>query len=227
MRNFNTPVGNMKINRHPMFWVSNIIVNSINSGVINNGSLLSFSKYVYKQQAYEDQRYTFNVPYHQLSKDFLLDSLMDLEDDEELALNSPIFDPYFGNNFHIPLIDFGGKESVLLERAFKDFSNYWHMEFRIYNSGRSFHAYGDRLLSHQDWIKFMGSLLLLNLPGGIKIIDDRWVGHRILAGYSALRWSKNTSRYKKYPTHIGYLNANGFVDEFGSSLFPIALNRSY
>jgi hypothetical protein len=63
----------------------------------------------------------------------------------------------------------------------------------------------------------MGSLLLLNKPSGFKLIDERWVGHRIMAGYSALRWSCNTKQYKKMPTQIGYLNPHGLFIESNSS----------
>lgn len=159
----------------------------------------------------------------QLTKSSLFDILMDLGEGEELAINSPLID--FGREFHLPLIDFGGKENSLLEHSFKDFANYWKMEFQIYSSGRSYHAYGNRLISGQEWIKFMASLLLLNLPGGAKIIDDRWVGHRILAGYSSLRWSKNSNHYKRFPTHIGSLNSKGFFDEIGTKLFQRSNGR--
>ena len=53
-----------------------------------------------------------------------------------------------------------------------------------------------------EWIKFMGSLLLLNIPGKIKIVDSRWVGHRLLGGYASLRWSNNTRQYKRFPVLI-------------------------
>jgi hypothetical protein len=35
----------------------------------------------------------------------------------------------------------------------------------------------------------MGRLLLLNLPEKPCLVDTRWVGHRLIGGYAALRWS--------------------------------------
>ncbi|WFX95302.1 hypothetical protein [Citrobacter braakii] len=205
---------NIKINRHPIFWVADLLHQYMYNNVLTRNARLEFSKYKYIPQSYYDERIVFTLPIVDLNKSSLFDLLMDLEDDEELALHSTVFD--IGSAFHMPLIDFGGKDSRLFEPTLKEFCSYWGLEFQAYSSGRSYHAYGNRLLSQNEWISFMGSLLLLNMPGSSKIIDDRWVGHRILAGYSSLRWSKNTSKYKKYPTHIGYFNEQGFYDELTS-----------
>lgn len=203
--------GNMKINRHPIFWICDLLSAYRGWNSLSSETVLHFSKYKYYPHSYKDEREIFKFPMYKLDKSSLFDMFMDLDDDQELSLNSNIND--LNLEYHLPLIDFGGKESKLIESSFKEFCAYWDMQFQIYSSGRSYHAYGDRLLSSTEWIKFMGSLLLLNIPGTSKIIDDRWVGHRILAGYSSLRWSKNTSQYKKYPTHIGFLNANGFYED--------------
>ena len=105
------------------------------------------------------------------------------------------------------MIDFGGRhQDILLLKPLHDLQSYWSMEFAIFDSGRSFHAYGNRLLSTEEWIQFMGSLLLLNEPGKNKLIDTRWIGHRLMAGYSSLRWSCNTRWYKRFPTFIGLLS---------------------
>ncbi|MHB1292207.1 MAG: primase 1D-like protein [Sulfuricella sp.] len=33
-------------------------------------------------------------------------------------------------------------------------------------------------------------------------VDPRWVGHRLISGYAALRWTKNTEQYLNTPTLI-------------------------
>ncbi|MCW6030006.1 hypothetical protein PanJK_00095 [Pantoea sp. JK] len=200
----------MKINRHPLIWVSHIISSYLSDGILSNNTILSFSKYKYLPRSYFDIRTNFSIPQSQLDNSFLLSALMDLEEGEELAFQSDIYDR--GNKYHIPLIDFGVKDGRALENSIMEFSKYWNMSFSLFNSGRSFHAYGNRLLNNQEWIQFMGSLLLINVPGGPKIIDDRWIGHRIMAGYAALRWSKNSNQYKKFPTHSGYMSQNGFLN---------------
>ncbi|EML4355582.1 hypothetical protein ACQYD9_002831 [Enterobacter hormaechei] len=207
----------MKINRHPILWVCDLLKSYYEMNVLTSSTTLSFSRYRYYPQSFKDEREVFELPLYNLDKSSLLDMLMDLDDSQELSLNSNI--QTTNSRLHLPLIDFGGKENKLIESTFKEFCALWGMTFQIYSSGRSYHAYGNRLLNESDWIRFMGSLLLINIPGSSKIIDDRWVGHRILAGYSSLRWSKNTSHYKKYPTHIGVLNSNGFYECRGGDIF--------
>lgn len=164
MNNFK-PV-KIKINRHPIYFIDELLSKYINFGILSSSANLTFSKYKYKPQSYEDERKSFNYSISDLTKSSLIDMLIDLEDGEELALHSEIID--FGSEFHLPLIDFGGKDNKLFEATFIRFCSYWNIEFQVYSSGRSYHGYGDRLLSKDEWIKFMGSLLLLNIPGSNK-----------------------------------------------------------
>lgn len=219
----NNHYSHMKINRHPILWVYDLLSLYRRWNVLSPYSIVNFSRYRYFPHSFKDEREIFEVPLVNLDKSSLLDMLIDLDDGQELSLNSNIQSSHY--KYHLPLIDFGGKDSKVIETTLKEFCSYWDMHFQIYSSGRSYHAYGSKLLNESDWIKFMGSLLLLNVPGSSKIIDDRWVGHRILAGYSSLRWSKNTSQYKKYPTHIGVLNAGGFYESRDGDIFKKALLR--
>lgn len=74
--------------------------------------------------------------------------------------------------------------------------------FSWYESGRSFHGYGSRLLTKSEWIEFMGILLLSNQKDLKPTVDPRWIGHRLIGGYSALRWTKNTYHYLNFPSKI-------------------------
>lgn len=49
-------------------------------------------------------------------------------------------------------------------------------------SGASYHYYGYQLLSNSEWQKFMYKSLLLD-----EVVDTRWVGHRLIDGFSWLR----------------------------------------
>ncbi len=189
----------LKLDRHPIKWVMRSL-----GAALNNCNLV-FSNYVYIPQSYSDERFIFEVPFHHLNDDALYSFLTRLSPRQDLALHSTIC--VDGNVLHIPMIDFGGRNQKTLNlKSLHALQSHWSMEFAIYNSGRSFHAYGDRLLPEDEWIKFMGSLLLLNEPGASRILDTRWVGHRLLAGYSALRWSCNTRQYKRYPAFVGMLS---------------------
>ncbi|ACT06008.1 hypothetical protein Dd1591_1136 [Dickeya chrysanthemi Ech1591] len=198
--------------RHPILWVTNLIENQIKNSIVSSSISLTFSKYRYLPQSFTDERYIFSLPIWQLNEQTLLDMIANLQHGEELALHSQLFD--FGSEHHIPLIDFGNVDRGIIDSTpLRDLASHWNLSFYIFNSGRSFHAYGNRLIKNHEWIKFMGSLLLLNKPSGFKLIDERWVGHRIMAGYSALRWSCNTTHYKKKPTYVGYLNPYGLFME--------------
>ena len=202
--------------RHPISWVLQVLHGAINNNLISNGTALFFSKYRYIPQSFIDDRSIFTLPLWQLTADkSYLNNASSLDYNEELAFHSQLFD--FGVNYHLPLIDFGNVDRGIIDSSpLRDLAAHWGISFRIYNSGRSFHAYGDRLIKENEWVKFMGSLLLLNKPSGFKLIDERWVGHRIMAGYSALRWSCNTSHYKKSPVSIGLLNSHGLFMDYNN-----------
>ena len=198
--------------RHPMSWVGQILSFCSLNHLVSNSISLTFSKYRYHPQSFKDDRTTFTLPCWQLTDATLLDMLSSLTYGEELAFHSQFFD--FGKTYHLPLIDFGNVDRGIIDSSvLKELAAHWNMSFSIYNSGRSYHAYGNKLISHEEWLHFMGSILLLNKPSGFKLVDERWVGHRIMAGYSALRWSCNTTQYKRMPTYVGFLNPNGLFFE--------------
>lgn len=215
MSNLNSNVYGMKLNRHPITWVAQVL----NNNWLSNNADLLMSKYHYVPQSFNDYRYEFSISVQNLNENTLLDMILSLEPEFELAMHSKVI---IGNNiYHFPMIDFGSKgSSPAASETIRELCSYWNMSFNIYESGRSFHAYGNRLLTHEEWLQFMGSLLLLNKPSGYKLIDERWVGHRIMGGYSSLRWSKNTSHYKRFPTYCGYVNANHFVINESGTLTP-------
>lgn len=193
----------LKHQRHPVQWVRSLM-KKIN--VKNQKITLNFSRYIYTPQSLKDTRTNFTVDLTELDDFFFIEQLSSLRENEELALHSQVV---LNDNevMHLPMIDFAKRKQN--DHKFKpldELCKYWNINLAIFDSGRSYHAYGDRLLTESEWIKFMGSLLLVNIPGKWKLIDDRWVGHRIIGGYSALRWSFNTSHYKRYPNFIGMLS---------------------
>ncbi|KQA15673.1 primase 1D-like protein [Vibrio cholerae] len=221
MLNSNTGhIPKMKLSRHPVTWVAQILAPWQNGQV-------EMSRYQYVPQSFNDYRSTFFIPVSHINENSLLEMLITLEPDYELAMHSKVL--IGSEHYHIPMIDFGSKgSSPAASETIKELCRYWNMTFSIYESGRSFHAYGDRLLTQEQWLQFMGSLLLLNKPSGYKLIDERWVGHRIMAGYSALRWSKNTSHYKRFPTHCGFVNGDNFnVSETGIAPSPPSLPTTW
>ncbi|MGC1067279.1 primase 1D-like protein [Pantoea agglomerans] len=197
MNNFNG-LSKIKINRHPINLIGNL--------QIPENAVFTFSDYLYDKKSFRDIRSSFNLPKKELNENWFINHIFSMDPLYELALHSSF--EIDGEIFHIPMIDFTAKRSEQSSlSALKKLSDFWETDFLIFFSGRSFHAYGVKPITDIEWVKFMGSLLLLNVRGTTnKLIDTRWVGHRILAGYSALRWSKNTSHYKAFPAFLGYLS---------------------
>ncbi|MDC8010964.1 hypothetical protein [Tahibacter soli] len=161
---------------------------------------LSFSEYFYRPQAALDERTTYFVPIVEITPDWVAEKIRSLKPGWELALNSKIIDPR-NRISHIPMIDFFSADHpdtdsiAFNEIVGREIAN----ELTLFNSGRSFHAYSTTLLGKGDWIAFMGRLLLLNMPNLPQVVDTRWVGHRLVGGYSALRWSANSSHHQRMP----------------------------
>jgi hypothetical protein len=56
----------------------------------------------------------------------------------------------------------------------------------LVNSGRSYHFYGDRLLTTSKWREVLLRASLL-----APIVDGRWITHQLLQGYAALQVSSH------------------------------------
>jgi len=103
---------------------------------------------------------------------------------EGLALCSMCEDAA-GRKLHIPMLDFriGTKgdygQIKLLTKALRHSRE---EDGAIVNSGDSYHYYGFRLLSPDDWQRFMAAWLLLG-----PLVDVRYIGHRLMARTAALR----------------------------------------
>lgn len=165
--------------------------------------MLEFSHYKYKPQSLMDERTCFSLSSIEFTDDWLKEKLFSLQPEEELAIHSVV--KVNEKTFHLPMIDFDCLEGDL-DRA-KDIlskllPNFVSAGLQYYNSGRSFHAYGAALLRPKEWTGFMGRLLLCNLPGEPQIVDARWIGHRLIGGYSSLRLSCNTPSYLNLPSLV-------------------------
>jgi hypothetical protein len=164
---------------------------------------LEFSSYQYKPQTVFDQRTFLNVSVADFSADWMTNTLSKLREGEELAFHSKIVKSK--RTLHIPMIDFSCTVDELdLAKATlrKILPSHIFSGLVYYDSGRSLHAYGSCHLQKNKWVEFMGSLLLANLPDKPQIVDSRWVGHRLLGGFSSLRWSSNSGNYLRIPSEI-------------------------
>jgi hypothetical protein len=151
-------------------------------------------------QAVAPRSAVFRVPACDVTSDWIADRLAELGPNEEMAWHSLVESRGIGS--HIPMIDFIGRPPDLvlceLDRTLTgDMGLGGHLV--VFDTGRSFHGYFPDLIPEDGWPKYIGHLLLLNGHDGPPVIDTRWVGHALVRGFTALRWSHNTNRYRAIP----------------------------
>lgn len=163
---------------------------------------LSLSYYMYRPQTVADDRTTLKLS----SEDFLDASRISAmiegtPDGHELAIHSNVL-MRSGEHRHMVMVDMSTASKAHLEKLRVFLGDHFFQRIAWFNSGRSFHGYGEDLLTEQQWIKFMGLLLLANKPRFEPTVDPRWIGHRLMAGFAALRWTRNTSHYILPPSRV-------------------------
>lgn len=157
-----------------------------------------FSHYIYVPNTINDQRTTFTVCAEELTP-IKIKELCDLVPrGAELAVHSKVL-LGDGTVMHIPMVDLTTRAVGIIGRVIDVLPSELLGSVIWFESGRSYHGYGMVLIPKESWIKLMGRLLLANQPQMLPVVDPRWIGHRLIAGYSALRWTKNTEYYLQEP----------------------------
>ena len=179
--------------------------------VADNPSIesISFSHYAYLPQTVDDTRFPLQVP----AKDFLdlgfVEQLFrSTPNGHELAVHSDML-LADGSRSHLLMVDMATSAKAHLEKLRTFLGDDLFQRIVWFDSGRSFHGYGQDLLSERRWVEFMGLLLLANQPRLEPTVDPRWIGHRLMAGYAALRWTRNTPQYLVLPSRIEKQRASG------------------
>jgi hypothetical protein len=169
---------------HPIDFMESLLAEEGRIGEVQ------FSIYRYHPQSVIDDCTTHRVPVARLRATY--DQLADgLDEQQDIAFDSLVgLRTKTGGKRHFALLDFQTTDAERVNRVAESLV----LERRppraaLVHSGRSFHLYMGELLSHADWVRFMGRILLLNTRDAPPTVDARWVGHRLMAGYSALRWS--------------------------------------
>ena len=95
------------------------------------------------------------------------------------------FEEYYSSHYyHIPMMDFrcpkGPKNLLRIKKLLRVNGE---EEGVILDSGRSYHYYGLNLMSEKGWLRFLGSCLLS------KLVDERYMGHRLIDRCGILRLS--------------------------------------
>ena len=161
---------------------------------------LSFSRYFYRPQSVFDERECFQVAAKEVTAEWVASEVERLPRGWELAMNSSVLD-LRGRTRHVGMIDFIGRPDLNLvtDRVRNLLGGRAAGRITYYDSGRSIHGYVLELLGPAEWHRFLGRVLLMNAPDSVAIVDARWIGHRLLGGYSALRWSANSEYHSQLP----------------------------
>ena len=158
-------------------------------------------KYKYIPKSLADYRMISKIKVKDFKSDFEK-FCRTLGEGEEIAIQSRVYD---GDRLvgQIPMIDLmckpNAEEAKSIKRLMSDFGV---SELGFFDSGRGFHCYGMTLFSADKLFEYFGRLLLVNDTSLPPLVDTRWVGHRMLAGYGALRLTFNSKAYKAAPTLI-------------------------
>lgn len=160
------------------------------------------SYYTYQPRTVEDTRTTWLIPTREFLDPLHMRRVMEeTPSGQELAVHSD-FRLKNEECAHLVMIDMSTSSKAHLEKLRAFLGDNVFQKIAWYDSGRSFHGYGETLLSETEWSKFMGLLLLANQPKLEPTVDPRWIGHRLLAGYASLRWTKNTQHYRGAPVSL-------------------------
>lgn len=99
-----------------------------------------------------------------------------------------------GSFAHIPMIDFSSSGvGHDLSKAKEGLGKIRQKRGFLLNSGNGLHYYGLNLLSKDEWPQFLGRCLLLNMRE-TRIVDHRFIGHRLIDGYSCLRVTAHSTK---------------------------------
>jgi hypothetical protein len=158
------------------------------------------SFYKYRPQSLLDERRVVKFIARDLASTPTASLLQDLEEGEEFALHSRVLAKH--KRVHIPMVDFATTDLSAVLLVLRGLSEPSFREWLVYASGRSYHAYGCRFVDGDAWRRLMGLLLLWNMPESPPVVDARWVGHRLIAGYGSLRWSRNTAQSLGAPRFV-------------------------
>lgn len=165
--------------------------------------ILEFSRYVYVTYGVTHSRETFHIKSSDIVNGWIDDQINLLSEGQELAFHSRVkINEEDKTIYQLPMIDFiNTKSNIKITEKISPINKSLNADLFLYESGNSYHGYYFLLLTETDWHKFLGKLLLCNPPARVNgdIVDSRWIGHSLEHGYSALRWSKKTEKYKMIP----------------------------
>jgi hypothetical protein len=178
---------------HPIDFVESLLAEN---ECINEVQL---SVYRYHPQSVTEERTPYEVRATQLRASYER-FLERLKEGEDISFDSVVrMCGKTRSKKHFAFLDFQTAHIKRIEEAAELLvAEYHEPRAVLVHSGRSYHLYMGVLLPHPAWVRFMGRILLLNVRGEPPTVDPRWVGHRLVGGYGALRWSAKANPNMPY-----------------------------
>ncbi|TDE31043.1 hypothetical protein [Actinomadura sp. 6K520] len=128
--------------------------------------------------------------------------------DEILALSSRVRLKSQSEYVHIPMLDFRIRPSAENEKLAVDVLTRMSASGILFNSGNSYHFYGDDPLTEKRLLEFLGKAALF-----APFVDQRWIAHQMIEGACALRISKG----KKFTHGPRYVRTVSAISEAGTN----------
>lgn len=188
-------------NTHPIYFVESLLAQ--NELIYQ----VQLSRYHYHPQSLAEESNPVAVPAARL-RDAFVDLEKKLSANEDIAFDSIVrMRGKKSKKCHFALLDFQTSDLQRIEQASRLLiGEYDAKQAVLVNSGRSYHLYMGVLLTHDAWVRFMGRALLLNSRDEAPTVDTRWIGHRLIGGHAALRWSAKAKPFM--PEIIQRLSSN-------------------
>lgn len=171
---------------------------------------VNMCKYVYIPLRFrEDGNNNFWLSRNAILKKNKIQTMIDsLQSNQQLGIGSKV-QLNSCEYAHIPLMDFNiPKNQQNLNKVQErlkhiGFSNGWILE-----TGKSYHYWGNYILTEKEWVDFMGRCLLTSIvhtrQNIEEVADSRYIGHSLRRGFNTLRI---TTRADKtfVPTVVAFL----------------------
>lgn len=135
-------------------------------------------------QSVDQQESVQTVQVSNLTESSIKRQALDTPVGQLLALQS-LVDLCDGESAHVPMLDFRVEPTDANLTLIEEVMGTLGMCGWICESGRSFHFYGDTLISSDGLSSFLGRSLLF-----MPLVDPRWVAHQLMEGQCSLRISR-------------------------------------
>jgi hypothetical protein len=175
----------MEFNNHPLIAIKNVIDRYNDKKLVFN-----FSRYTDGKNGKTINREIFEVESSKINEEWVETQISKLKQNEEFAITSLV--KYDNKEYHLPLIDFKIGEwnnELLSDIVYKP-----KIPFFLFESGSSYHGYSSILITHNEWIYYLGKLLLLNKRQSKEIVDSSWIAHSLQRNFCTLRLSNNCKK---------------------------------